>query len=50
LFDLPVCLTQEAADDVCLALENMFTLACSLSGPARIAFFSLAVLHGQTEV
>lgn len=50
MFDLSVPLTQDVGEDVCLALENMFSLACNLNGPARIAFFCIGVLHGSTEV
>ncbi|XP_070612843.1 meiosis 1 arrest protein isoform X1 [Erythrolamprus reginae] len=34
---------------LCEALENVFCLACSLSGPPRIPSFSLYVVHNQPE-
>ncbi|XP_053384829.1 meiosis 1 arrest protein-like [Mercenaria mercenaria] len=50
MLDFSPPFTVEVGEDVCDTLENLFSLACNLSGPSRIPFFSLMVLNNYPEV
>ena len=50
MVDLSPPLSRDVGQDVCEALENMFSLACNLSGPSRIPFFSVLAINNYPEV
>ena len=50
MIDLASPFTSEIGQDVCEALENMFSVACNISGPPRIPFFGLMALYRYPEV
>ena len=50
MVDLAPPFTSEVGQDMCEALENMFSLACNIVGPPRIPFFGLMALYRYPEV
>ena len=50
MIDLSPPFSTDVGHDVCEALENMFSLACNLSGPTRIPFFGVMALYNYPEV
>ena len=50
MVDLSPPFTSEVGQDVCEALENLFSLACNIVGPPRIPFFGLLALNRYPEV
>ena len=50
MIDLSPPFSTDVGQDVCEALENMFSLACNLSGPTRIPFFGVMALYNYPEV
>ena len=50
MIDLSQPFSTDVGHDVCEALENMFSLACNLSGPTRIPFFGVMALYNYPEV
>ncbi|MBN3307171.1 M1AP protein, partial [Amia calva] len=45
---VPPCWS-DTCPNLCEALENLFSLACSLAGPCRLPLLSLYVVHNQHE-
>ena len=50
MIDLSPPFSTDVGHDVCEALENMFSLACNLSGPTRIPYFGVMALYNYPEV
>ena len=50
MVDLGPPFSSEVGHDVCEALENLFSLACNVSGPSRIPLFSVLALYRYPEV
>ncbi|XP_060577357.1 meiosis 1 arrest protein-like [Ruditapes philippinarum] len=50
VLDMSPPFTAEVGEELCDTLENVFSLACTLSGPSRIPFFSLMVISNYSEV
>lgn len=50
MVDLGPPFSREVGHDVCEALENLFSLACNISGPSRIPFFSVLALNRYPEL
>ncbi|KAK6493399.1 meiosis 1 arrest protein [Huso huso] len=49
IVDVTPPLWLDTCTNLCEALENFFSLACSLAGPCRVPLLSLYVVHNQQE-
>ena len=50
LVDLGSSFYSDVGHDLCDVLENLFSLACNISGPSRIPFFSILTVAPGPEV
>ena len=50
MVDLTAPFGTDVIEDVCDVLENLYAVACNFSGPSRIPFFSIVMLHDYQKV